>query len=257
MTLETTAMFVLLCVTAVPLVWTLFCLFRKPYTPVQWTLYFVNLLLVRVLWRAELPKRLPIPEDQGAVIICNHRSSIDPCFFQVIARRRLIHWMVAQMYGQHTLIGRLLKLTQIIPVERHGIDLSPTKAAIRLAAEGQLVGILPEGRLNTTDQFMLKVRPGAVLVALKSQVPILPCYIQGSPYHDTLWRPLFMPACVQLRVGRLIDLSEYHGREKTRDVVAGLTLYCVKEIAKLAGRDDYKPQLAGRHWKSWQDDGAG
>ena len=229
-----------------------FCLFRKPFRPSQWLLYYVNQLLVRVLWRAELPELLPLPQEQGAVVICNHRSSIDPCIIQVAAGYRVVHWMVAQLYGERTPIGWLLKTCEIIPVQRRGSDISPTKAAIRLAAEGELVGMLPEGRINTTDQFMLSVRPGAVLVALKARVPILPCYIEGSPYHDVAWKPVFMPARVRLKVGELLDLSEYFGREREEGVLAQLTLDCVREIAKLAGRNDFQPQMAGRDWKTWQ-----
>ncbi len=229
-----------------------FRLSPKPFTPVQWLLYFGNVLLVRVLWRAELPERLPLPADRGAVIICNHRSSVDPCIVQVACGRRLTHWMVAQLYRERTFIGWLLKKFEIIPVRRRGMDFSATKAAIRWVADGALVGMLPEGTINTTDQFMLPVRPGAVLIALKARVPILPCYLEGSPYHKVPWRPVFMRARVRLKVGSPIDLSEYFGREREDGVIQRLTLECVQEIANLAGRDDFQPQLAGRDWKTWQ-----
>jgi len=225
---------------------------RKPFTPSQWILYYLNVLLVRVLWRAELPDRLPLPKDQGALIICNHHSSIDPCIIQVAVGHRLVHWMVAQLYEKRSLIGWLMMTCEVIPVRRRGSDVSPTKAAIRLAVEGQLVGMLPEGTINTTDQFMLPVRPGAVLVALKARVPILPCYIEGTPYHDVPWRPVFMPARVRLKVGKLLDVSEYFGREREEGVLTQLTLDCAREIAKLAERDDFEPQVAGRDWKTWQ-----
>lgn len=228
------------------------CLFRKPLTPSQWLLYYCNLLLVRVLWRVELSERVPLPQDQGAVIICNHRSSIDPCIIHIVAGHRVVHWMVAQLYGERTFIGRLLKTLEVIPVRRRGSDVSPTKAGIRLAAEGELVGMLPEGTINTTDEFMLPVRPGAVLVALKARVPILPCYIEGAPYHDVAWKPVFMRARVRLKVGKLLDLSEYYGREREEGVLAQLTLDCVREIAKLADRDDFQPRMAGRDWKTWR-----
>ncbi len=227
-------------------------LFRKPFTPSQWILYSINALVVRVLWRAELPDRLPLSHDQGALIICNHRSSLDPCIVQVAAGRRVVHWMVAELYGERTLVGRMLKTCEIIPVRRRGTDVSSTKAAIRMAAAGELVGMLPEGSINTTDEFMRPVRPGALLVALKAEVPILPCYIEGSPYHKVAWRPLFMRARVRLKVGEPIDLSEYYGREREEGVLARLTLECVREVAKLAQRDDFQPRMAGRDWKTWQ-----
>ena len=248
MTPENLAILIWLLVAAVPVLVAIRLLFRRPYSPLQWSIYYYIIAVVRILWRARLPRRLPIEKDQGAVIICNHRSSIDPLLIQVAAGPRLVHWMVAQIYGKSTLIGWLLRLLETIPVERKGRDLSALKTAIRLAARGELIGMLPEGRINTTDDLLLKVRPGFVFVALKARVPVLPCYIEGAPYHEVLWRPLFMRARAQLKVGRPIDLSEYYGREREEGLVAQLTRECVKEIAQLAGREDFEPDIAGREW---------
>ena len=99
---------------------------------------------------------------------------------------------------------------------------------------------------------MLPVRPGAILVALKARVPILPCYIEGAPYHKVSWKPLFMTAHVRLKVGNLLDLSDYYGREGEDGALTKLTLDCVREIAKLAERDDFEPRIAGKDWKTWQ-----
>ncbi len=229
-----------------------FGFFRKPFTPSQWLLYYVNLLVARFVWRVRVSGQLSLPPDRGAVIIANHRSSIDPCIIQVVVGHRVCHWMVAQLYGQRSLIGWMMRTVEIIPVQRRGKDISPTKTAIRLAAAGELVGMLPEGTINTGEEFMRSVRPGAVLVALKARVSILPCYIEGAPYHDVAWKSAFMPARVRVKVGELVDLSEYHGREGEEGVITQLTVDCVREIAKLAGRDDFQPRLAGRDWKTWQ-----
>ena len=85
---ETVLILLVFSVAAVVVGCAVFCLFRKPFRPSQWLLYYVNQLLVRVLWRAELPELLPLPQEQGALVICNHRSSIDPCIIQVAAGHR-------------------------------------------------------------------------------------------------------------------------------------------------------------------------
>jgi len=239
-------------VALIPISLTVACLRRKPLSPLQWIFYGVAVVLVKILWRAQLPMRFPIPDNQGAVIICNHRSSIDTCFIQVVAGPRLIHWMVAQLYGERTFIGWFLKQCEMIPVRRKGNNTSAARAAIKLVQRGKLVGMLPEGTINTTDKFMKGVRPGAVHVALKAGVPIVPCYIEGSPYHEVLWRPIFMPARTRVKIGAPIDLSEFHGREQEDGVVQRITIRCVKEIAKLAGEDDFEPEFSGRDWKSWE-----
>ena len=160
--------------------------------------------------------------------------------------------MVAQLYGHRTFIGWFLKQCEMIPVRRKGNNTSAARAAINLAVHGKLVGMLPEGTINTTDKFMKGVRPGAVHVALKAGVSIVPCYIEGSPFHEVLRRPIFMPARTRVEIGQPIDLSEFYGREQEDGLVQRLTLMCVEEIAKLAGEDDFEPELVGRDWKSWE-----
>lgn len=225
---------------------------HRSFSPLQWFFYYLNQFVVRVIWRAKVPERMPFEDGQGAVVICNHRSSIDPCIIQVAAGRRLVHWLVAQLYPPGSLIGRMLELFETIPVRREGGDVSPLKAAIRMAAEGHVVGMLPEGTINTTDEFMRPVRPGAVMVALRARVPIVPCYLEGAPYHVKPWMPVFMPARVRLKVGEPIDLSEYWDSQRDPELVARLTLECVREIAKLAGRDDFESKIAGKDWKTWR-----
>jgi 1-acyl-sn-glycerol-3-phosphate acyltransferase len=221
---------------------------RSPFTPPQTLLFVTAYLLVRLRWRAKLPGRLPIPDGQGAVVVSNHRSSVDPFFIQVCCNRP-VHFMVAREYCEHPAFRWFLKTSEVIPVNRGGVDTASTKAAIRLAAAGELVGMLPEGRINMSQQFMLPVRPGAALVALRARVPILPCYVDGSPYDGTAWSPLLMSAKARVVFGRPLDLSEYFDRQEEDGLVAELMVRVAREIARLAGCQSFEPQLAGRRWK--------
>lgn len=221
---------------------------QSPLSPLQAFFWRLASLIVKFQWRAELPEKLPLPEGQGAIIISNHRSSIDPFFIQVLTKRK-VHTMVAREYCEHPAFGPLLKICEVIPVSRGGIDTAATKTAIRFASAGELVGMFPEGRINMTDELLLPGRPGVALIALKAKVPILPCYIEGSPYRGTAWSPFLMRARVKLHVGELIDLSEYYGREQEDGVLAEITLRCLKAIAELAGQPNFEPKMAGRNWK--------
>jgi len=221
---------------------------RSPFTPVQSALYALNVLIARILWDARISGRLPVSADEGAVIVCNHRSSVDPCFI-ALATDRVVHWMVAKEYWRLPVLGWFFRTCKAIPVGRGGVDTAATKSAIRLAARGGLVGMLPEGRINTTDRVLLPGRPGAALVALEARVPIVPCYVHGSPYDGTFWSPFLMRAGVRLTWGRPIDLSEFYGRQRDREVLKMLTKRLLTEIALLAGEADYRPELAGRFYK--------
>jgi 1-acyl-sn-glycerol-3-phosphate acyltransferase len=189
---------------------------------------------------------MPLLPGQGAVIVANHRSGFDPMFLQVAAPR-IVHWMVAKQYCTWWLTW-FFRILRCIPAGRGGIDTAAVKHAIRLATAGELVGIMPEGRINESGDLMLPGRPGAALVALKARVPVIPCYISDAPYNGRLIGPLFMKAHVKVIVGDPIDLSEYYSRDREQGVTAELTKRLMKEIARLGGNENFEPRLAGRHW---------
>ncbi len=219
------------------------------YTAWQTLFWLFARFLVRCMWRTRITDPFPLGGQGNGVVICNHRSSIDPFFIQVSVRR-VIHWMVAREYCEHPITGYFLRIAEVIPVNRGGIDTASTKAAIRIVSDGGVVGMLPEGRINKSDELMGPVRPGAVLVALKAHAPIIPCYIDGAPYGGTAWSPFLMRARASVRYGQPIDLSPYYGREKDPEVVREVLIECVRAIAALAGRPDFEPQVAGRRWCS-------
>src|SRR5262249_37301283 len=149
---------------------------------------------------------MPIGQDQGAIIVANHRSGFDPMFLQ-LAAPRLVHWMVAGEFIVNWWLALFFRTLKSIPAGRRGVDTAAVKRAIRLAESGKLVGIMPEGRINETSEVLLPGRPGAALVALRARVPVIPCYIEGAPYNGKLIGPLFMKARVRVTVGDVIDLS--------------------------------------------------
>jgi 1-acyl-sn-glycerol-3-phosphate acyltransferase len=228
--------------------WIVAKLRRSPFTPAQSILYALNYVVSRVLWRARIEGTFPIPAGKGAIIVCNHRCPLDPSFIAV-AVPRVVHWLVAREYCEHPAMGWFLRTAEVIPVGRGGTDTAATKAAIRLAAAGELVAIFPEGRINISPEILLPGRPGAALVALKARVPVVPCFIHGSPYDGTTLGCLFMPARVRLTFGKPIDLSEYYGHQGERETLEELTRRFLREIARLGGDPNFQPRLAGRFYK--------
>jgi 1-acyl-sn-glycerol-3-phosphate acyltransferase len=220
----------------------------------QRRIYQLSHVLTRTLWRGTADRMLPVERGRGAVIVTNHRSSVDPFFIQLAVGPQLVHWMVAKEYVEHPVFGWYLRRAETIPTSRAGIDTAATKQAIRYAAGGALVGMLPEGRINMTDDFLLPIRPGAALIALRARVPLIPCYIDGAPYYKMTYSPFFMPARVRVHVGDPIDVSAHFDRDVEQQTAAMLTLQAMREVARLAGREDFEPQLAGRRWKPTKEE---
>lgn len=219
---------------------------RTEYTLVQFFLDRIVFILLQFLWRTKTPAELPLARDKGGVIIANHRSSADPFFIHRAARRR-VRWMVAREYCDRKVMGWFLEEFGAIPTRRGGIDNASVREAVHLLQKGQWVGVLPEGRINMTDEFMLPVRPGAALLARRAGVPIVPVYIEGAPFNETPISPFLMSAQVTIYVGEPIHPEAFESDEM-------MILAAVKEIAKLAGHPEFQPQLAGKNWKPTQEE---
>ncbi len=220
----------------------------SPFSPLQSFFYGLNFVMTRVLWRAQVSGPLPVVPGQGAVVVCNHRSPVDPTFVY-LTTHRMVHWMVAGEYFKLPVVSWFLRLCESIPTNRSGVDTRATRMAIRYLQRGDMVGMFPEGRINNTRELLMPGRSGAALMALKARVPVIPCYASGSPYDGTTFGCLFMPAKVRLAVGRPIDLCQYYDRANDRQLQKELTLRFLGEIARLAGRPDYRPRLAGRRYR--------
>jgi len=217
---------------------------------VQVLVLFSARMLAYCLWRVRRRHVSRRPIEGGGIIVCNHRSSIDPFFIQM-AVDRPVYWMVAREYCERPLLALLLKPVPIIPTSRRGADSGAIRMAIEKAQQGFLVGIFPEGRINKSTDFMLSVRPGAMLIALKAGVPIVPFFLEGSPYRKSTLSPFMMTADVQMKVGEPYDpelILEASGANDSRERLSILVLDAVRRIARLAGVEGFVPQLAGRKW---------
>jgi 1-acyl-sn-glycerol-3-phosphate acyltransferase len=176
---------------------------KSDYSTWETILYVPVYIVGRLLWRVSFTNEAPAEIRKGAILAANHRSSVDPFFVQLAAKRR-VHWLVAKEFCEHFLFGKILRPFEVIPTNRSGMDLNATRTAMELAGKGKVVGMFPEGRINKTDAPLLPIRAGAAMVAVKTSVPVIPIYISGSPYGGTVWSPLTMPARVQITFGKPI-----------------------------------------------------
>lgn len=208
-----------------------------------YVLYFIERLYVPLMfhWRANNGPS-PLPAEGGALVLSNHRSPVDPQFAWMNhhlrpGRRniRVIGYLTAKEYCSIPGLTWLVKTMQSIPVERDGRDMGPAREAIRRLKDGRLVGIFPEGGLNFgTD--LREANTGVAFLALKAKVPVYPVFIHGAPQEGKDMVEPFMTRCrVSVTYGEPVDLSEYHGRRSTPELLAEVTNLLMSRLAELGG----------------------
>jgi 1-acyl-sn-glycerol-3-phosphate acyltransferase len=137
-----------------------------------------NRLFCRTYHTVETRQPQQLPRSGAAILVCNHISALDPMLIQS-ACPRLIIWMMAKEYYDLPSLTWLYKVVQAIPVERSGRDLAATRAALRALNDGRIVGIFPEGKIES-DENLLPFQTGVALMAIKTEVPVYPAYLDGT-----------------------------------------------------------------------------
>lgn len=209
-----------------------------------WLLYLIERSYVAFMFHWRANGRCPYPESSGALILSNHRSPIDPMMawmnshlrYEEHARSiRVIGYLMArEYYEQPGLIGWISRAMQSIPVERSGHDMGPTREAVRRLQRGDLIGIFPEGGINTGEDLRA-ANPGIAFLALKAGVPVIPVFIHSAPQIGDMISPFYTPGRVRVTYGTPIDLSPWQGQRKSQELLQALTDALMCKLADLGG----------------------
>jgi len=118
----------------------------------------------------ELSGYLPLPAG-AKIIAANHTNASDPLHFPYLLDEK-IHFLILNSTFEIPILGQLLKKTDQISVNRQDGRLAFAQACDLLQA-GKTIAIFPEGKLCLHNE-RVKGRSGAVRMALKTGVPIIP-----------------------------------------------------------------------------------
>ena len=133
--------------------------------------------------------------------------------------------------------GELLNEVKTLQCNRDAKEAAPVRDAIRRLRAGELVGIFPEGRINTGEGLLASGGTGVAFLALKSRVPVFPVFIHGSPQANSMVSCFMTPSRVRLVYGDPIDLSQFYDHPKQRECFDDVTNLLMSRLAELGGID--------------------
>ena len=121
-----------------------------------------------------------ILRDQPVIYVSNHQSNFDiPILYAGLPLQ--FRWLAKQELFKIPVFGLAMKRSGYIPIDRsdrrkamHSIN-----AAAQRIQDGASVIIFPEGT-RTPDGKLQPFKKGALLLAMKAKVPIIPVTIRGS-----------------------------------------------------------------------------
>ncbi len=153
----------------------------------EFLLRFIVWGLVHSIYRLRVEGREHLPETGPAVLVCNHVSYVDALVIMAVCRRP-IRFVMDHRIARWPLLSYVFRHGRAIPIAPAREDAELQKAAFdevaRALAEGDLVGIFPEGGLSP-DGTLARFQPGVCRIVERSPVPVIPMALGG------LWGSLF------------------------------------------------------------------
>ena len=164
---------------------------------------------VKLLFRLKASGVEHLPREGGYVLSANHLSNLDPWPLGLpLFPDRQIRFMAKKELFRSPL-RPILKYGGAFEVRRGEGDTEAIETAVRLAREGEVVAIFPEGtrrKKGMVKKHQARPRTGAVRVALEAGVPLIPAAIGGTD-RITKLGPL------RVAYGPPVQLDDLRGRD--------------------------------------------
>lgn len=146
------------------------------------------------------------------VVVCNHTAGVDPALVQSVMVRE-IRWMMAKdmMLPSFGWIWQWLRIIAVDTKARS--DTSSVREAIRHLNEGGVLGLFPEGGIERPARQLRPFMAGAGLIIARTQVPVLPVFISGTPDVPKAWDSLWTPSRATLTIGPVMRFADDQGAE--------------------------------------------
>ena len=184
--------------------------------------------LLRGVFRLRATGREHLPAEGGFVLACNHVSSFDPwpLGMPLWPGRQLRFMAKSELYWFP--LGRIIGAAGAFPVRRGQGDTAAIETAVRLAREGNVVAMFPEGTRRSkglVKRFEARPRSGAARIALEAGVPLVPAAVKGTDRLTRLGR-------IRVAYGPPVDIDDLRGSD-VGDAAHEATARLMARIAEL------------------------
>jgi 1-acyl-sn-glycerol-3-phosphate acyltransferase len=178
----------------------------------EFLMRFLSWVLINTLYRIKVEGLEKIPDEGPCLLVCNHVSYMDALIVGGTVRRpiRFVMYHTIFKIPVMNFIFKTARAIPIAPLKEDPQMLERAYAEIDKAlAEGEIVGIFPEGSLTDTGEIN-SFKPGIERILATRQVPVIPVALKGMwgslfSKRDSRFRRARLPRRFWSRIGLVID----------------------------------------------------
>lgn len=183
---------------------------------------FLYKILSKIIYRVEVIGKENLPKEKAAIICPNHVHFLDGPTLIANSKRK-INVLAKEELFKNKFLSNCLRMLGMYPIKRGSADIEAIKVSLKILKNNELLMIFPEGTRNGMAKGV-KPKNGAVVMAIKAGVPIIPVGIIGNfkPFRK-----------ITIKIGKPIDYRSYKDKVKDKELMTKLTEELMKEIVKL------------------------
>lgn len=182
---------------------------------IRWIIATGLRLGLEILCKIDKRELRKVPEKGPLIIISNHTGMVEvPLIFSELLPRPVTGLAKIESWD-NWFFKVMFNLFRIIPIKRGEADMEAIHSMLKVLEDGYLLGISPEGTRNKTGALR-KAQPGVVILALKSNSPLMPvAHWGGENFRGNLKR--LKRTEFHIRCGKIFHLDS-RGEKVTKDV---------------------------------------
>lgn len=147
----------------------------------EFLMRFLVWILISTIYRIRHENLDRIPDEGGAVIVCNHVSFVDAMVIAGCCRRPIRFVMDHQIF-KVPVLSFVFRTAKAIPIAsakaNPKIKANAMDEVAKALENGEIVGIFPEGQI-TYDGELAPFKPGIEEIIRRTPVPVIPMALQG------------------------------------------------------------------------------
>lgn len=182
----------------------------------------ISHLIALIVYRVKLEGIENVPKDSACIICGNHVHGLDAPALLAVTNRK-IRFMAKQELWNNIGFRFMAFSFNVFPVKRGRGDSEAIKTSLKILKNNEILGVFPEGTRNGLDKN-IKPKNGAVTIAIRAGVPIIPMGVVGDfkPFKKVIYR-----------FGEPMDFSNYKDKAKDKEVLDTLTREVMAKIIEL------------------------
>jgi len=144
-------------------------------------IYYITYFLTKILSWVYFPftarQTSNIPRQGAFILASNHISNLDPVLLGICSVRRIDFMAKIELFKGA--LGFILPKLGAFPIKRGEADIGAVKETFKRLDKGRVVLIFVEGTRRIGNEPS-KAQAGAGFLAMKSGVPVVPVFVNGT-----------------------------------------------------------------------------